>query len=96
MGKNADHFQCSGYDTAQALFGALRETKGDVSNKERLIQTLEAIKIDSPRGPFRLDPKTHNPIEDFHIRIVKSSPLRHVVVDMLRDVTHPDGGTCRL
>jgi branched-chain amino acid transport system substrate-binding protein len=96
MGKDADHFQCSGYDTAQALFGALREIKGDVSNKERLIQVLEAIKIDSPRGPFRFDPKTHNPIEDFHMRIVKPSPLRHVVIDVLKDVTHPDAGTCKL
>src|SRR6185436_17839975 len=50
VGKDADHFLCAGYDVAQALFGALRETKGDVANKDRLISILESAKLDSPRG----------------------------------------------
>jgi branched-chain amino acid transport system substrate-binding protein len=96
VGKDADHFVCAGYDVAQALFAALRETKGDVGNKERLIQILEAMKVDSPRGPLRWDPKNHNPIQDFHMRIVQPNPLRHVVVDILKQVAHPDSGTCKL
>ena len=77
---------------AQALFGALRETKGDVANKERLIQVIVDMKIDSPRGPLRFDPKNHNPISDIHMRVVQANPLRHVVVDLLKDVKHPEGG----
>jgi branched-chain amino acid transport system substrate-binding protein len=96
VGKDADHFLCAGYDVAQALFGALRETKGDVANKERLIQVLEPMKIDSPRGRLRWDPKNHNPILDIHMRIVQANPLHHTVVDMLKDVAHPDTGTCKL
>ena len=61
MGKDADHFLCAGYDTAQALFTALRETKGEVANKERLIEIITAMKIDSPRGPLRFDPRTTTP-----------------------------------
>lgn len=96
MGKEADHFLCSGYDVAQALLAALRETKGDTSRKERLAQIIQAAKLDSPRGPLRFDPKNHNPIQDTHMRVVQAGPLRSVVVDVIKDVTHPDNGTCKL
>jgi branched-chain amino acid transport system substrate-binding protein len=96
IGKDGDHFMCAGYDVAQALFGALRETRGDAANKERLIQIIEAMKIDSPRGPLRFDPKNHNPIQNSHMRVVQASPLHSAVVDILKDVTHPDSGTCKL
>jgi branched-chain amino acid transport system substrate-binding protein len=96
IGKDGDHFMCAGYDAAQALFGALRETRGDTANKERLIQIIEAMKIDSPRGPLRFDPKNHNPIQHSHMRVVQASPLHSAVVDILKDVTHPDSGTCKL
>ena len=96
LGKEPDHFMCAGYDVAQALFGALRETRGDVANKERLIQIIEAMKIDSPRGRLRFDPKNHNPIQDLHMRVVQANPLHNAVVEILKDVTHPDSGTCKL
>jgi branched-chain amino acid transport system substrate-binding protein len=96
IGKDGDHFMCAGYDVAQALFGALRETRGDVANKERLIQIIEAMKIDSPRGPLRFDPKNHNPIQNIHMRVIQANPLHSAVVDILKDVTHPDTGTCKL
>jgi branched-chain amino acid transport system substrate-binding protein len=95
VGKDADHFLCAGYDAAQALFGALRETKGDIANKERVIEIITAMKIDSPRGPLRFDPKNHNPIQDLHMRTVQANPLRSVVIDLLKDVRHPEG-TCTL
>jgi branched-chain amino acid transport system substrate-binding protein len=96
VGKDADHFLCAGYDVAQALFGALRETKGDVGTTGRVIQVLETMKLDSPRGPLRWDPKNHNPIQDIHMRVVQANPLHHAVVDVLKDVTHPDTGACKL
>jgi len=96
IGKDADHFVCAGYDVAQALFGALRETRGDVASKERLIQIIEAMKIDSPRGPLRFDPRNHNPIQNVQMRVVQANPLHSAVVDIIKDVTHPDSGTCKL
>jgi branched-chain amino acid transport system substrate-binding protein len=94
-GKEPDHFNAAAFDLMQALYGAVKSTKGDVSNKEKLIQWIESAKLDSPRGPLRFDPKNHNPIQDQHIRIVEARPLRSVVVDTLKDSTHPDGG-CKL
>jgi branched-chain amino acid transport system substrate-binding protein len=95
QGKEPDHFNSAGFDVMQALYGAVKSTKGDVSNKDKLIQWIETAKIDSPRGPLRFDPKNHNGILDQHIRIVEANPLRSSVVDVLKDVTHPDGG-CKL
>ena len=95
-GKENDHFNSASFDVMQALYGALKSTKGDVSNKDRLIQWIVNAKLDSPRGPLRFDPKNHNGILDQHIRIVETNPLRSVVVDVLKDVTHPVDGSCKL
>jgi len=92
QGKEPDHFNSAGFDVMQALYGALKSTKGDASNKDKLIQWIETAKLDSPRGPLRFDPKNHNPILDQHIRIVEANPVRSTVVDVLKDVTHPEGG----
>ena len=91
-GKEPDHFNAAGFDAMQALYGALKASKGEVANKDRLIEWIAANKIDSPRGPLRFDPGNHNPIQDLHVRIVESSPLRSVVVDTIKESTHPAGG----
>jgi len=94
-GKEPDHFNSAGFDVMQALYGAVKSTKGDVSKPDRLIEWIATAKLDSPRGPLRFDPKNHNPILDQHMRIVEAKPLRSVVVDVIKDVTHPDQG-CKL
>ena len=92
-GKEADHFLCAGYDAAQALFGALRETKGDVANKERLIQIITDMRRSTARaGRSASIPRTTTRSSDIHMRTVQAKPLRHVVVDVLKDVRHPDMG----
>ena len=94
-GKETDHFVCAGYDVAQSFFPAVGALKGDTANTERLIAQIRDTRIDSPRGPFHFDPRTHNPVQDQHMRVVEASPLRHVVVDTIKDAKHPDGG-CQL
>lgn len=96
IGKDANHFHCAGYDVAQALTAAVKESQGDVADKDKLVQVIRALSIDSPRGTLRFDPKTHNPIQDIHIRQVQANPVRSVVVDILKNVAHPDNGTCKL
>lgn len=94
-GKEPDHFNSAGFDVMQALYGALKSTNGDASNKDKLIRWIEENPIDSPRGPLRFDPKNHNPIQDMHVRVVESKPLRSVVIDTIKNSTHPDLG-CKL
>jgi branched-chain amino acid transport system substrate-binding protein len=90
-----DHFNAAGFDVMQALHGAVRSTRGEVAQTDRLIEWIRHARIDSPRGPLRFDPRNHNPIQDLHMRIVETDPLRSVVIDTLKDSTHPDRG-CRL
>jgi branched-chain amino acid transport system substrate-binding protein len=94
-GKEPDHFNSAGFDVMQALYGALRSTKGETANKDRLIEWIAGARIDSPRGPLRFDPKNHNPIQDMHIRVVEANPLRSVVTDTIKDLAHPNVG-CNL
>ncbi len=91
-GKEPDHFNSVGFDVMQALYGALKATRGDVSKTDTLIQWIEQAKFDSPRGRLRFDPYNHNPILDQHMRVVQANPLRSVVVDVIKDVTHPHRG----
>jgi len=61
-----DNFSDYGYVAGQAIAEALKATNGDTA-KDKLAEAMVKIKFDAPRGPFRFDPETHNPIQDIHI-----------------------------
>ena len=69
-GRNADVYAVAGYDTVNVLAQALGKVQGDTGGQKDLIAALEAVRIDSPRGPFRFS-KAHNPIQDIYLRQVK-------------------------
>ena len=62
-----DLFADYGYVAARALSEALREIDGDASNKDKLAEAMAKVSFNAPRGPFRMDPTTHNPIQDIYI-----------------------------
>ena len=62
-----DTYSVYGFDTAHVIESALKETDGDAANKERLAGALSKVAFASPRGPFRIDPVTHNPIQNVYI-----------------------------
>ena len=51
----------------RALDEALKMVDGDASNKDKLAEAMTKVKFNAPRGPFRMDPATHNPIQDIYI-----------------------------
>lgn len=61
-----DNFSEYGYVAGQAIAEALKATNGDTA-KDKLAEALVKVKFAAPRGPFRFDPQTHNPIQDIHI-----------------------------
>ena len=69
-GRDADVYAVAGYDTVHALARALGKVKGDTGAQKELIAALEAVKLDSPRGPFQFS-KAHNPVQDIYLRQVK-------------------------
>ena len=53
--------------SAPALAEALKAVDGDASNKDKLAEAMSKVQFNAPRGPFRMDPVTHNPIQDIYI-----------------------------
>jgi branched-chain amino acid transport system substrate-binding protein len=56
-----------GYVTARVLDEALKATDGDTSDKDKLSAAMAKVAFDAPRGPFRFDSVTHNPIQNVYI-----------------------------
>ena len=86
-----DIFSDYGYVAARAVYEALKAIDGDASNKDKLSEAMTKIKFDAPRGPFRMDPVTHNPIEDIHICqvIEKDGKVTSKVITTFKDVQDP-------
>jgi branched-chain amino acid transport system substrate-binding protein len=61
-----DNFSDYGYVAGQAIAETLKATNGDTA-KDKLAEAMVKVKFNAPRGPFRFDPETHNPIQDIHI-----------------------------
>jgi branched-chain amino acid transport system substrate-binding protein len=57
------------YDAASLIDSALKETKGDTSNKDALRKALEKADFKSVRGNFKFGPN-HIPIQNFYLQDV--------------------------
>jgi branched-chain amino acid transport system substrate-binding protein len=86
-----DTYSTYGYDTARFIESALKETNGDASNKDRLREALEKVAFASPRGPLRLDPVTHNPIQNVYITEIAKTDgrLAQKVIATVESVRDP-------
>ena len=61
-----DLFSDYGFVGGRVIGEALKLTNGD-TDKDKLAAAMVKVKFDAPRGPFRFDPVTHNPIQDIYI-----------------------------
>jgi branched-chain amino acid transport system substrate-binding protein len=86
-----DLFSDYGYVAARAVHEALQMTDGDTSNKDRLAEAMTKVKFNAPRGPFRMDPLTHNPIQDIYIcQVVENQgKITSKVLATFKDVQDP-------
>ena len=86
-----DLFADYGYVAAKALDEALKMTDGDASDKDKLAEAMTKVKFNAPRGPFRMDPATHNPIQDIYICqvIEKDGGISTKILGTSKDVTDP-------
>jgi branched-chain amino acid transport system substrate-binding protein len=69
--RDADVYAVQGYDTAQLLIQAMAKVQGDTKATKALIAAMEAVRFDSPRGPWTFS-KSHNPVQDIYLREVKN------------------------
>jgi branched-chain amino acid transport system substrate-binding protein len=80
-------FSESSYDVAQLIDSAVREVKGNLSNKDALRKALEKAQIQSPRGSFKFN-SNHFPIHaNYVIEAIKKGDgaLTLVTEQKLRD-----------
>jgi branched-chain amino acid transport system substrate-binding protein len=86
-----DLFADYGYVGAKALGEALKMTDGDASDKDKLAEAMTKLQFNAPRGPFRMDPATHNPIQNIYICqvIEKGYGISTKVISTSKDVQDP-------
>lgn len=83
-------YAVQGYDAAWLIGEALKATEGETEDADALIEAMEKVKFESPRGPMTLD-ENHNPVQNIYIREVqkKDGEIQNVVVDTIEDVKDP-------
>jgi branched-chain amino acid transport system substrate-binding protein len=84
-------FSDYGYVSMQVIDTALRATDGNASDKDKFAEAMMKVQFQAPRGPFRFDPVTHNPIQDVYFceEQEKDGRLVTVVIDTKKDVQAP-------
>ncbi len=80
-----------GYVAAAVLARAVEAVDGDTSDKDKLAAAVAAVQFDAPRGPFRIDPVTHNPIQNIYVREVAEvdGRLTNKVIATVENVRDP-------
>jgi branched-chain amino acid transport system substrate-binding protein len=86
-----DLFADYGYVAARVVGETLKMVDGDTSDKDKLAEAMTKVKFDAPRGPFRFDPMTHNPIQDIYIcQVIESGDkITTKVLSTAKDVQDP-------
>jgi branched-chain amino acid transport system substrate-binding protein len=86
-----DTYSEYGWVTAQVVEDALKSIDGDTSSKDKLIGALTKVAFEAPRGPFRFDPVTHNPIQNVYITQIAEigGRLTHKMIGTIKDVRDP-------
>jgi branched-chain amino acid transport system substrate-binding protein len=86
-----DLFGDYGYVGAKALCEALKMTDGDASDKDKLAAAMAKVQFDAPRGPFRMDPATHNPIQNVYIAqvIEQGDGISTKILSTIKDIQDP-------
>jgi branched-chain amino acid transport system substrate-binding protein len=86
-----DLFADYGYVGAKAIGEALKMTDGNASDKDALAEAMSKVNFNAPRGPFRMDPVTHNPIQNIYISEVIDSGegISTKILHTAKDVQDP-------
>ena len=93
-GRAGSEFGVAAYDSARLIVDALKATGGNTADKEALVAAMQATRFDGPRGPFQIDPRTNNVIQNVYIFEVQAQGdgVVAVVQDVIADVQDPPNG----
>jgi branched-chain amino acid transport system substrate-binding protein len=92
-------YASQGYDAARLMDAAVRDLKGNLSDKAAVRKALETAKFDSVRGAFKFN-NNHFPIQDYHLRVITKDSQGRVTNRTLGKVfqNHADAyaGDCKM
>ena len=93
-GRNGSEFGVAAYDSARLIIEALKATGGNTEDKAALVAALQGTRFDGPRGPFRIDPRTNNVIQNVYVFEVQAQGdgVAAVVRDVIPDVQDAPNG----
>ena len=93
-GKVPSYYSESNYSTAQMIHEVMKKTKGKWPGTDQFVKALSNVKLDTPRGPVRLDAE-RNPVHNVYIRKVEKKKLHGYGKDELWNTvikTYPNVG----
>jgi branched-chain amino acid transport system substrate-binding protein len=92
-------YAAQGFDAAQLMDAAVRDTKGRLDDKAAVRKALEAAKFESVRGAFKFN-TNHYPVQDYHLRVITKDAKGRVTNRTLGVVfkNHADAyvGSCKM
>jgi branched-chain amino acid transport system substrate-binding protein len=92
-------YAAQGYDAAQLIGAAVRDTKGKLDDKAAVRRALEAAKFDSVRGSFKFN-SNHFPVQDYYLRVITKDSKGRITNRTLGTVfkNHADAyvGSCKM
>ena len=93
-GRDASEFGVAAYDSARLIVEALKATGGATDDRTAVVAAMREVRFDGPRGPFRIDPMTHNVIQNIYIFEVQAQgdSVAAIVQDVIPDVQDPPNG----
>ena len=89
-GNDPNVFAMQGFDTGRVIVEMLNRTEGN-TEVDKMIEALDGISFDSPRGPFKLDANSQAPEHKEYVREVQEvdGVLHNVVIEDLGLVKDP-------
>lgn len=92
-------YASQGYDAARLMDAAVRDVKGNLSDKTALRKAIAAAKFDSVRGAFKFNSNGY-PIQDYYLRVITKDTQGRITNRTLSTVfkDHADAyaGECKM
>jgi branched-chain amino acid transport system substrate-binding protein len=89
--ESPDFYSEYGFVAARVVDETLKATDGDTANKDKVAEAMTKVFFAAPRGNFRFDPVTHNPIQNVYITKVaeQEGHLEETIIGTLKNVQDP-------
>lgn len=92
-------YASQGYDAAMLMDAAVRQVKGNLTDKAALRKALEAAQFDSVRGKFKFN-SNHYPVQDYYLRLVHKDSQGRITNKLMGTIftQHADAyvGECKM